>query len=455
MDAHHQVHSAVRIICILTILNSLLKARIEAFTVTRPSTSIIRLLLRPYATLMDPTEAIEYADYKLSILESDHDYVHEEREHGKDVSYEDVRRAIIHFKELTGHTIVPLLFTVPNKSKEWPRDLWSMELGNIADQIRGGYFENYHQDLYTLGFEFFPSEGSLKNSHEIMKLALAKYVEKYSSTEIKTYFQVPDNDDSWPMETWGYKLGSIIDKVRKSDKFTAIQEELIELGINLAPAAAQSYEVIKLGLQRYKQLNSDIFVPFRFTIPDGCELWPKDTWGLKLGHVVRKIRQGSILKERRQELTDIGFIFESQVEGHCFKQIKLALINYKKLYGYMMVPRDFVVPAHTDDWPENMWSMELGLAASNIKEKGYHSERKKELIAIGFNYENKKKATPRHLIKTAILRYKELHGNLEIPNNFAVPNNSDVWPQETWGLIIGDIQSKKKVTSDHLAAYGF
>jgi hypothetical protein len=40
--------------------------------------------------------------------------------------------------------------------------------------------------------------------------------------------------------------------------------------------------------------------------------------------------------------------------------IKNCLLNYKKLYGDMLVPYNFIVSNNSSDWPKEAWRMKLG-----------------------------------------------------------------------------------------------
>lgn len=40
--------------------------------------------------------------------------------------------------------------------------------------------------------------------------------------------------------------------------------------------------------------------------------------------------------------------------------IKNCLLNYKKLYGDMLVPYNFIVSNNNTDWPKEAWRMKLG-----------------------------------------------------------------------------------------------
>jgi hypothetical protein len=392
--------------------------------------------------------------------------------------YSRIRNAIIKFKELNGHTAIPSRFIVPDMSNDWSSDCWCLELGKIAADIRNGGYEDNHEDLYNLGFDFFPpatieieeiTEETVviigESPRDVMTIALSKYEEIYHNTQIQTNFIVPDGDNMWPEETRGFKLGSAINKMRRDPDFNNIRLNLMKIGLDLKPIGSPGLDIIREGLLRYRELNGDMFVPFRFVVPHQDSRWPESTWSLKLGNLVRKIRAGEILNEKSEidDLLSIGFEFESQRKAFSYELIRSALIQYKEIYGYLLIPGDFKVPSNTGLWPESVWGLHLGAAASSIREKGFFTERKKDLLSIGFDFSDKKKMKPstlkRVLVRAAIARFEELNGHFNIPLKFVVPEGDTLWSKNMWGLELGarvNVENKsKRLENDHLTALGF
>lgn len=384
------------------------------------------------------------------------------------VAYSTIRKAIINFKEMNGHTAIPHQFVVPDMSTDWSSDCWRLELGKIADDIRNGGYEDSHEDLYNLGFDFFPPapiEIIEEIPKDIMITALSKYKEIYHNTQVLTNFVVPAGDKLWPEDTWGYKLGSFINKMRSESDFCSVRLELIKLGLYLNPTGSPGLDIIKESLLRYRELNGDMFVPFRFVVPYEDDKWPESTWSLKLGSLVRKIRAGDILNEKfeKDDLQSIGFEFESQRKAFSYDLIRSALIQYKDVYGYMLIPKDFKVPCNTEVWAESTWGLELGVAVSGIKDKGFFRERRNDLISIGLDFTDKKRTkkptSRRDIVQAAIARYEVLNGHFNIPLRFIVPEGDTLWSKNMWGLDLGArvnvVHKSARLENDHLTALGF
>ena len=113
--------------------------------------------------------------------------------------------------------------------------------------------------------------------------------------------------------------------------------------------------------------------------------------------------------------------------------MKLALLRYKELYGDMLVPATFKVPVESTAWPASVLGLRLGSAVGHIRTGRDHASRRDELESIGFKYRNAPVRSYQSL-KLALLRYKELYGDMLVPARFKVPDESTAWPASVLGL---------------------
>jgi hypothetical protein len=73
----------------------------------------------------------------------------------------------------------------------------------------------------------------------------------------------------------------------------AEREDLKNIGFNFNPVLQiYGYDVVKLALLMYKDLNSNMLVPLGFVVPASDLSWPKEIWGMSLGMIVSNIRCG-------------------------------------------------------------------------------------------------------------------------------------------------------------------
>ena len=67
--------------------------------------------------------------------------------------YQLIKSALLFYKELHGDLAVPLKFSVPFNSIIWPKELWSMKLGQAVSQMKNGLiFTDKREDLRRIGF---------------------------------------------------------------------------------------------------------------------------------------------------------------------------------------------------------------------------------------------------------------------------------------------------------------
>jgi len=205
----------------------------------------------------------------------------------------------------------------------------------------------------------------------------------------------------------------------------------------------------------YKAAYGDLRVPTRFVVPS-MPPWPEAAWGMKLGSKVSQIRgEGKYIDnnlKRREKLDKLGFVWRLRAETKAakdnseisFDQIYDALVVYKKEFnvgGELTVPLQFTVP-ETDPWPDNTKGLPLGRCISKLRTKSFlkqNPEAEEKLKTIGFQFDTKVAANDIRFqnVYKALTRYKEVYGDLLVPQPFEVPEESSEWPEETWGLRLG------------------
>ena len=133
------------------------------------------------------------------------------------------------------------------------------------------------------------------------------------------------------------------------------------------------------------------------------------------------------------------------MNGITFDQVLAALTTYRseiqKDGTSLRVPTNFVVP-DCDPWPENTRGLPLGEKIPTIRSKAYlkaNPGATEALAKIGFQFDGKVAANDERYMKVynALVRYKEIHGDLLVPQPFVIPEKSDEWPESTWGLRLG------------------
>ena len=329
-----------------------------------------------------------------------------------------VRRTLVRYKELHGDMLVPRRFTVPDKSDQWPEDMWSMKLGDVVNNIRRGIsYVDRRDELSNIGFCF----GATQSRYVATKAALVQYRKENGDMLVPRRFIVPSSEE-WPVETWNMRLGDIVYNIRRGVNYVDKREDLVKIGFHFESHKSYESDLVIQALLKFKELNSNYVVPVNFVVPEGKENgeWPKKTWGMHLGQVVVNIKCG-IYAEWREELANRGIIFDTAELK--FNLARAALVNFKRLNGHLMVPTRFVVPKGDLDWPEETWGLKLGGVVSKIR-AGDYADKQQELLGIGFCYDIF--LAKYNLSKLALLTYKQIHGHMLVPQSFTIPHNSQV-----------------------------
>ena len=267
-------------------------------------------------------------------------------------------------------------------------------------------------------------------NYPLIERTLLHYKYLNGNMLVPQIFTVPKSTE-WPEESWDLKLGLAVSSLRKGTQ-AAKHDRLSSLGFCFNALHAK-YELAKLALLNYKQLNGDMRVLACFEVPTDSALWPKETWGLKLGTIVRNIRSGDSHADKRDDLLCIGFCFDT-VQAR-YDLAKVALIRYRKLYGDMLVPSKFEVPDKCINWPQETWGLHLGLIAGSMR-RGSYAEKHAELAEIGFDFDSQHARYGYESTRQVLLIYRDLYGNMGVPARFTVPRNV-IWPERTWGMKLG------------------
>ena len=352
--------------------------------------------------------------------------------------YALLEKTLVNYKRLFGDLYVPQGFNVPS-SGEWPEESWDMKLGTAVSSLRRGSYPSKRNRLLDMGFCFNVPEAK----YDLAKLALLRYRKLHGNMNVIASFEVPVDSRDWPEHLWGLKLGMIVRNIRSGDSHADKRDDLISVGFTFDTTQAR-YEVAKTALLNYKRLHGDLLVPWKFEVPTKCQEWPKHTWGLNLGFIVGSMRRGSYA-DKHEELLELGFDFKRQLVRYGYQATKQALQYYHGLFGDMNVPTKFEVPSNNGNWPVNTRGMKLGYAVKDIKYGRIYADKKDDLIKMGFDFTIVRRKISFDTIMKVLLKYREVYGDLLVPQSFVVPCDDDddegegVWPEEMWGLHIGAV----------------
>ncbi len=285
------------------------------------------------------------------------------------------------YKQRFGNLLIKPDFQIPsNEEIRIPKEFYkSNNLGNYVDiirqQMRGKsriktlFHQEDIDELLEMGL--IPNMAAVKEPTRQQRIVqgVTEYKQKNGHCDISSTFQIDENDTAWSEEARGLNLGKTIGRMRGSRKHhKPIHNQLTELGVELSPL--RSFEKVYDALVAYKNVHSNLDIPQKFIVPKGDQSFPKHTWGLKLGSALQGIRTNETWQQHKETLVALGVDFTViKHRSVGFEVIYSALDHYLKVNGDVLVPRDFIVPINTSDYPESTWGMKLGHNLHNIRVK--------------------------------------------------------------------------------------
>lgn len=376
----------------------------------------------------------------------------------KRVWRERVQPCLEIFVQVFGHTDVSADFVVPSE-QPWPESAWDTQLGYIVENINannlfGAALDDDKMHLKELGFRWEPLFG--KWSKQLLP-ALKRFHEIHEHCDVPQMFQVPVNDPTWPEETWGYRLGKQVSLLRRggrnSPDIVDELEDLDAMGFSFNVIESAFVQKVLPALEVYSEQYGDCNVPQGFVVPSD-DVWPKRSWGIKLGHIIRNIRSrkqhAEQVEEHRERLVELGFVWRlnQSIETTNREVVKPYLDIFTQIYGPGEVPRDFVIPSDDERWPEAARDFKLGdwLYRYNQRDAGLLPFQTKE-----GRMANQKRQRPkseqglspfqdaywREVLLESFKTYAELHGScVDMDSGFVVPSEAP-FPHSAWGLNLG------------------
>jgi hypothetical protein len=174
----------------------------------------------------------------------------------------------------------------------------------------------------------------------------------------------PCVSESYPSETHGLRLGLRVARIRKGELYTATEQRarLAEIGLKL-------------------DLHPDLQLATPFTI-----LSSQETATTTMTTAGTEDTTGPATGTAEDEFdSQLQWSARAHAADQKFQLILSALQVHDDLYGDMLVPRYFVVPAE-HPWPPAAWDMQLGNRVRNIRaRRAYNKPRyHQQLTDVGF-----------------------------------------------------------------------
>jgi len=226
--------------------------------------------------------------------------------------YNLILEALVIFKSIHGHLLVPSKFVVPCE-KDWPEHLWDMALGTKVNQIRVRHdFITNHPSrwlqLHEMGFVWNCDD----RSFALTTLAFKQFRDIYGHTQVPVQFVVP-HSEMWATEIRGLKLGEKVRKIKQGVLFIKSKPQRIEslekVGFEWTSRSESKFSNFMQALKVYKVIYKHINISSAFVVPNE-QPWPKESWGMPLGQRLALIKSQRLYvknnKVRKKAMQAIG-----------------------------------------------------------------------------------------------------------------------------------------------------
>ena len=251
-----------------------------------------------------------------------------------------VLQALVAYGTQHGDLLVKSKFVVPYGNATWPTATWGIPLGSCVyrirsrnDFLRGANGGNRRDQLDRLGFVWDVHEHRFqKFADALRQYARLNECGPFSSFDgptktlkVPSTFVVPENDERWPKELWGFPLGVKCNAVRQKELYVKNKPRrrriLQELGFRMTGNADLGWLSVVHAAAIYSSMHDRVLdVPFHYVVPspqqDGQQNgdpWPEYLWGFPLGQRLKDVRlKGAYLSgkngaARRRQLDTLGF----------------------------------------------------------------------------------------------------------------------------------------------------
>lgn len=199
------------------------------------------------------------------------------------------------------------------------------------------------------------------------------------------------------------------------------------------------------SIEKYRNIYGNLRIPLNFEFD--ASVADVGRQAQRLGLHVKLIRTKYAQSINKDEtwiniLDGMGFVWNAKVDQ--FRLNLLAVAAYKEVFGDIVIPKAFVVPSESEDFPEDTWGIKLGVFLSSLRCSEITSWKADMMVELGVSTEKGDllQSNKAEKVLEAIEHFKVLHGqtaaSLRIPRAFTVPLYSPDWPKKFWGLTLGE-----------------
>ncbi|KAL7694112.1 hypothetical protein Plhal304r1_c002g0006061 [Plasmopara halstedii] len=359
--------------------------------------------------------------------------------------------AKLYKQEYDNHSIEET-FVIPSQSP-WPTKTWNMHLALILRRLNNRECYDGHVALARTSFAKLEQflQYRRREAWQSILITLQIFFMRNNHCDVMPHFVV-SNSSPWPKLMWNVPLGQIVEMMKTMGTFFKEvgqnADQLIHLKFSL-PLSISAYEKLLAPLiASYANLHPRDTIPLGFTIPSN-ESWPTYGWGINLSVIVQ------------WNLSHL-----EAIERDWRAQVLLANDVYQYENGNKILRDSFVVPSRSP-WPYKTWGRELRRMLTcvqvgqpyngHVAIATYHSN-----AAVVISGEDKLEW--KTSIFPALHTFAMVFGHCSVPETYVVPSRLP-WPEQSYGLELGNIVAKMEqcgmyfaeigLNADRLETFGF
>ncbi|OQR83231.1 hypothetical protein ACHHYP_14957 [Achlya hypogyna] len=354
-----------------------------------------------------------------------------------------------------GHSDVPPDFVVPDESP-WSQDTVGMRLGFGVQVMRAARKEldpNIEAALETLSIVWNEDQSRVRcifaQTRAVKAIrwdkvmaALFQFFASHGHINVPPRWAVPYNSD-YPSDMADIDLSHCVKQV-EMHPYTLTSVHLRrahEIGlVQTIPVWADVLSLLKL----FRDGHGAADIPVEYIVKGGRPIngptgpvWPPKFDGLALGDIARRIwvSYAHLSEYRRRDLADVQFCFNTPttwqvvVSGAAWFQLRC---------GHDRIPESYVVPTTDATWPPELHGLRLGALAA-LMHKYHTSPNLPPRDSKRTRVQLPEPASVFDVHLAALQIYKEIYGDVLVPDDFVVPITSSRWPADLADLPLGEI----------------
>ncbi|KAJ8610024.1 hypothetical protein CTAYLR_006627 [Chrysophaeum taylorii] len=285
-----------------------------------------------------------------------------------------------------------------------------------------------------------------KREWELVLSALSEYKERFGNLRVPTRFQVPD-DESWPADMREIKLGMRVAAIRSSGRYVSKDEgrrrTLDDMGFEWRlrrlrhpelEEKLEPFETFATALEAYRRINGNKRLPKNFVVPRLDE-WPASCQGLPLGSRVQAIRNHARRKEDPHPYLDPNAVGSADVALARWNTLKDLGIKIASPVEKKKKKNETVLNDQDEETPPKR----------RRRKKAAESNATFSSAASLLDASRDDAARGWEALVEAIRVYKELYGDVRVPQDFVVPSVAP-WPEAARNTTLGLRLSQIRLT---------